>query len=366
MQRRACLILIAIVSFVSQLAFTQDVSFPRPAKDRDTNLYGFIDVTGKFTIAPTFLAADDFAGSLAQVHVPDGDTKEGKIGFVSRTGKMQFEMKSFRSVSAVDEYSDGLAFTISGFSCAYMDLKGIVKFKLPSDHCENDDGLTISGRAFRDGLAPFETSEGKWGYVDKKGKDLVRPTYFSADEFHEGLARVSFGTSRVGFINPAGKVVVNLRFDAAGPFSEALSPVLVTGEATKSGFIDKTGHEVLLPAIENGNPAWTALVEHGFHCGMAEVHEGSSDQVHMYINKQGNRAFEGAFRSGTDFVECVAIVDEFDHGWKLIDVTGRTIAELPGLFDADPFHFGLARIKLEDSSIGYVDHVGKVVWQGPQ
>jgi hypothetical protein len=84
--------------------------------------------------------------------------------------------------------------------------------------------------------------DGKWGLIDKTGKEIVPPKYDNAGGFKEGLAKVKLN-GKWGFIDKTGKVIVPPKYDDAWSFSEGLAKVKLNG---KWGFIDKTGKEIVI------------------------------------------------------------------------------------------------------------------------
>lgn len=154
---------------------------------------------------------------------------------------------------------------------------------------------------FSEGLAVVNLN-GKWGYIDKNGKEVIPIKYDSGCAFSEGLARVylndeycyidkngkavtnyhnnsSEGKIRVGiegkwgYVDRIGTEVIPIMYDFAGDFSEGLAEVKLNG---KYGFIDKTGKEIIPIKFD-----YTS----GFKNGRAGVKlEGKWG----YIDKQGN------------------------------------------------------------------------------
>ena len=93
---------------------------------------------------------------------------------------------------------------------------------------------------FREGLAIFEKDD-KWGYIDKKGREVIPCKYDRTFNFSEGLAIVE-KDDKSGFIDKEGREVIPCMYDAAGSFSEGLAYV---EKDDKWGFIDKEGREVI-------------------------------------------------------------------------------------------------------------------------
>ena len=98
---------------------------------------------------------------------------------------------------------------------------------------------------FSEGYAAV-CKNGKWGYIDKTGREVIPCQYDWANPFHEGLASVlpSYG-SGYGFIDTTGREVIRHRpeIEIPGEFSEGL--VVVLNENNDHFFVlDKEGHKV--------------------------------------------------------------------------------------------------------------------------
>ena len=75
----------------------------------------------------------------------------------------------------------------------------------------NDD------REFSEGLAGVELN-GKWGFIDKTGKQVIPCKYDGVGSFEEGLALVSLNFKR-GYIDKTGKQVIPCTYDDVVFFS---------------------------------------------------------------------------------------------------------------------------------------------------
>ncbi|MEP7039366.1 MAG: WG repeat-containing protein, partial [Acidobacteriota bacterium] len=107
---------------------------------------------------------------------------------------------------------------------------------------------------FSEGLAEVRDEEGRFYYIDKTGKSITNgKTYRFADDFSEGLAAVQENPNdKIGFINRSGSVVIKPRFDSftgkiIGSFTNDLNYVYLNG---KIGFIDKRGNFVIKPIFD--------------------------------------------------------------------------------------------------------------------
>ena len=87
---------------------------------------------------------------------------------------------------------------------------------------------------------------GKYGYIDRNKKNIIKPKFDYTDNFYEGLAGVEIN-GKYGFIDKNGEIVIKPQFDNAGLFSEGLAPVELKG---KWGFVDKSGKFAINPQFD--------------------------------------------------------------------------------------------------------------------
>lgn len=92
---------------------------------------------------------------------------------------------------------------------------------------------------FREGLAHVR-SNGKFGFVDKLGKEVIPLKYDLADFFREGLTIVELD-AKYGFIDKSGNVVIPFKYDWAWSFSGGKAKVKLNGEEF---YIDKNGNRI--------------------------------------------------------------------------------------------------------------------------
>ena len=107
--------------------------------------------------------------------------ESGKWGFVSQHGWVVVEPQYRHAI----DYVDGLARVHIDERLCYIDLQGVVRFKLPPG--------TGSTYPFSEGRLWFESKEGKWGRCDDHGKILVEPTFTAVSPFEDGMAKVAVG-----------------------------------------------------------------------------------------------------------------------------------------------------------------------------
>ncbi|MEM8719709.1 MAG: WG repeat-containing protein [Cyanobacteria bacterium P01_G01_bin.39] len=261
-------------------------------------------------------------------------------------------------------FSNGLAAVKKYGKWGYIDKKGneVIPFQY-------DDAWS-----FREGLAAVKQDtvlegDGKWGYIDKKGNEIIPFKFNSSGEFYNGLLSVSkkqyqyskYSERKYGYVNKKGQVVISYKFDQARDFHEGLAAVKLLVEYrwykrgkfyNKWGFINKKGREVIPFQFDQ---AWN------FCEGLAAIQR---DDKWGFINSYGNQIIPCQYNDVRSFKEGLAAVrkDGFFEGdgkWGYIDKTGREL--IPGQFyDARDFSEGLAAVKNDDGWL-YIDKTGKQV-----
>lgn len=306
------------------------------------NLWGYMDANGKIVIEPQFNMAFEFAEGVAQVMVKD------RWGYIDPSGKFVIQPKFARS----DRFYEGLARVnidpnVTEFP-GYIDKTGTLI--IPTE------GAEYLGK-FSEGLAPMKL-KGKFGFIDRTGKFVIQPKYDVADSFSEGLARVAIKKDeryKWGFIDKTGKERTAIQFDDAGNFSEGLACV---GVGELFGFINPDGNFVINPKYDFAGD---------FQEGLAPVHNIKFG----FIDKSGNMVIPQQFDIAHGFSEGLAAVAQ-DPGngspvWGFIDKEGNFVIEpqyddVGAEYGPGSFRNGLAIVEVGKYT-GYVNKVGKMVWQ---
>jgi len=139
----------------------------------------------------------------------------------------------------------GFAAESEGIFCVYTgddDVAGSGKYGFM-----NEDGDITSfdydyACPFSEGLA-LVCRDGKYGFIDGTGKEVLPLIYDEASSFHEGLAYFAIG-DEYGFMDEGGNEVFSLDCDSVSSFNEGLAYFSVNG---KYGYMDKTG-KTIIPA----------------------------------------------------------------------------------------------------------------------
>lgn len=140
----------------------------------------------------------------------------------------------------------------------------------------NKEGVEIIKPKYNEGLAFNEgytavRMESNWLYLDSTGKAITDAVYEDAMGFKNGLAAVG-KNNLYGYINTSGQVVIPFQFSNARSFTEGLAPA--ANAKGYWGFIDTKGEWVVKPTYD-----FTGEFENG----EARVIKG--DKV-FYIDRQ--------------------------------------------------------------------------------
>lgn len=217
--------------------------------------------------------------------------------------------------------------------------------------------------AFSEGLAPVQDKNGKWGFIDTSGKEVVSCRYDHVFPFSEGLAAVGnvdkdTQIGKHGYINARGEEIIPLQYEYetatefldVASFSEGLAPVKMKNG--KKGYINKQGKVVIAPRYD---------VAMKFQEGLAVVSQADKES---YIDKTGQALISlPSGKIGYPFAEGLAQVIDKNNKTGYINRQGKQeIAARYGnsWMNFSTFSEGLAAV-VQDNKIGYIDHQGKTV-----
>ena len=191
--------------------------------------YGYINKNGKEVIPIKYDDAFDFSEGFAVVGI-----KNNYI-HIDKQGKLKGLYISYEFLSS---FSDGIAFgrLLPGVIC-FIDKLGKINF-LREQYTEIN--------YFNEGLAIVKLN-GKYGYINKKGREVTNLKYDNAYDLSEGLAVVKLN-GKYGYINKNGREIISIKYSDANDFSEGLAAVKLNG---KYGYINKNGREVTQLKYDN-------------------------------------------------------------------------------------------------------------------
>lgn len=243
--------------------------------------WGFIDPRGTWAIAPAFAYADAFVDGVAVVRV-GGDLQDACR--IPRGREVPVGSECESDFGAEDDDSDGRYFLV--------DRNG---------KRLHDKGYQCITR-MSEGLAAARLKE-TWGYLNREGQLAIAPRFVRAKPFGEGWAAVFLtdrarqtddaeGEGKWGFIDLRGRFVTRVKFRAAevGVFSQGL--VSMEGLSAKTLMASPLGRACLDADERDENVSCGLYLDKKGEVRIAVPYCGFSDAPRGY---RSLREFSGGF-----------------------------------------------------------------------
>lgn len=206
----------------------------------DDKHHGLYNVKGEELLPCIYSEiSSEFSDGLAPLY------KNGYSGWINAKGQKVIPCK----FDTAYNFSDGLALVYTElYYWAFIDTKGAIVFR--------GGGYNLHVLDFSEGLAQlnkvgWHDKPNNYGYIDKKGTEVIPCIYDSSKKFTEGLAAVSIN-ERWGYVNTLGQIVIPLKFGSAEPFKWGFACVQ---RNNKWGVIDKQG-DLQIPCIYDSILQW--------------------------------------------------------------------------------------------------------------
>ena len=276
-----------------------------------------------------------------------------KYGFINFSGDVIIKPQ-FDYVSSFNEY---------GVATVMKKIDGQTQYGLlgPYGLLTDINFWDIGG--FHEGIARVRDTNGKYGFLDTKGKWIVEPVYDSAVNFSEGMAAVGIlikgtteqnsekGSDSVsdihlwGFIDNSGKVIVEPQYGKAGSFSNGLAFVQEQGswKTAAAYYIDKQGNKLIkLPwewilGASDFSDDGTAIISIADEYNRAVSYSG-------VINKKGELILPFDYGHISKAVNGLRVAspgkNEVSGGVGIIDSKGKWVVQ-PKYFEMGPITNGL-------------------------
>jgi hypothetical protein len=193
--------------------------------------------------------------------------------------------------------------------------------------------------ATKSALYPAEV-DGKFGYVDRRGRFVIPPRFDRAENFSEGLAAVSVRDHRdcgrsweagnmeclrasnpVGYIDETGEMQIEPRFGYGADFKGGLA--VVSMPDGKWGFIDRVGRvlgQIQFDGARQFSEGYAAVQMGGSKSSIGSWNGGKWG----YVDERGEIVLEPQFEEAHNYIGGLAAV-ETDTGWSCIDYKGHPV-----------------------------------------
>ena len=208
-------------------------------------------------------------------------------------------------------------------------------------------------RSFSEGLADVEKDR-KYGFINTKGEEVIPCKYEYVQSFSNGFAAVQ-KDYKWGYINTQGEEVCPCKYDYAFDFSEGFAQVI---KEDKVGLINAKGEEVIPCKYDPYDIV-------GFSEGFASV---LKDREYGFINTKGEEVIPFIYDAAYVFSEGLAMVVK-DKKCGFINTKGEEVIPCRYDFDFDfeykfgyagKFSEGLTSVR-KDDKWGYINTKGEEV-----
>lgn len=221
----------------------------------------YYDKTGKAVISFDRTDLTSFDQGLARIYTLQG------MKLIDKTGKTLTK----HLYEDIDYFFEGVALVVRNGKIGYIDMNG--DEVIPAQYYGGYRFLNGKARVIVD--KPMERHDTStpitYALIDKSGKELGRfnltkyANYREPYESDAELIAVSDAEGNVGFINRLGELVVPLQYDWAAYMPDGLA---VVQQGDKFGIIDSTGKEVYKPQFK-----YIYMMETGFQEGLKAVRD---------------------------------------------------------------------------------------------
>lgn len=236
--------------------------------------WGYMDEKGNLIIDYKFNSASIFRDGYAIVHM--GYYAYEDYYFINKRGEIVSDEYYYL------DYDDETGYYLFGdsntqkFGVLDADRNVITDAKYDQIYC------------FSEGLAMVTIGKSyewncKYGYIDTKGNEVIKPQFIGAYSFSDGFAPVN-SDGKWGYIDKTGKLVIDAKYKKNNEFSDGIALVETDEESAWHGnyntyvAIINTKGEVLFKETEN---KYIVKCENGYYC----FYDYDDKCYHIYNNK---------------------------------------------------------------------------------
>jgi len=217
---------------------------------------------------------------------------------------------------------------------------------------------------FSEGLAAIRSDRG-WGFIDKRGQEIIRPQFAEVRSFSEGLAPVQVNGSW-GFIDRQGQMVIAPQYSHASLFSEGIAVVIRSEQTNTFDITKQFGSKSTITGSRR-------IIRSELIVGAARPNESQTaeeaNRELLLIDTKGQSILSRIFSElqvNLDGKISEGVIEAYEPKTKkfgFVDKSGTFV--IPARFNqVGPFSEGLARAAIiveGREKMGLIDHSGEFV-----
>ncbi len=273
-----------------------------------SDLWGYIDKSGKVVIPPLFNEASAFDNGVAPVQL------DFKGALINRKGRV---LATSKSNETPKQFGDMYQIFGKKNLCGLVDKTG--KWILPPNYdriekLEKREGIRLpntkpTASANDDQYFEIWQNE-RCGVVDRNGKIVIAPNYDGISSFNKGHAAVLID-GKYGFVDSNNKIVIEPRYD----YVTAYDDVIAVKQHWKWHLLDRTGKDLNVQidgVISSRAKPW---ISDGYGAII-------KDKLCGFVNSKGVITIKPQYDFAFGFSDGYALVWS-DGVWRYIDTSGN-------------------------------------------
>ncbi len=242
----------------------------------------------------SFFGLQGFSDGMVQVKVKE------KWGYLNTEGELAIEAK----YEATSPFNNGFATAKKGTGFYVIDKEG---------NETKVDVLEIKAlKQFTEGMAVFNSLDGKTGFVNTDGKVVIEPKFLSTGYFKNGVAWAKNEYKQLGYINTKGEWAIEPKFMAGKDFDK-ISGLARVKYKDQWAYVTMDGEIIYVDTDTWGD----------FYNGLAK---GRKNGKLGFFDKTGNFVIEPQFEGVRNFRNGFAAA-KLNGKWGMINTVGEWVIQ---------------------------------------
>ncbi|MYL34901.1 DUF3298 domain-containing protein [Pontibacillus yanchengensis] len=356
--------------------------FPAPINSKEGERWGYIDVRGDFRIQPQYGMANDFQkNGLAIVEAENGnygviDTKGHFIvnpnyQFISPYQDGRAVASDQKGFGVIDERGNVLTNTYYNFIGSYQDDVAVFSQKTEAGtlygylNKKGEEAIPaqyLFAEGFKERKALVKIHENQYALLNKEGKLLYTYPYPYVGQRGDGLLAFQRDTDgKYGYINERGKVVLETQYDGAQAFRDGRAVVnRIDDYLYYYGLINKSGKKIVDIEYNDIEQLGENRISVGKAVNADQPYLGS---LYAIATSNGELLSDYRYESVLPYKKSLASAHDREHTFFL-NRKGKIAQNLPILPGQGTLSIEGPLIKAKiDYQIYYVNYAGEIVWR---